>query len=227
LTHIVCFTYEYPTLLTYEPINIDMKTSSLVLSLAAAAVTIAQDSYYNISSPPFYLHVTSDDGKLNEAVGACHIGAAIESLCLSHIDDGEPVVGSPFNLNTSIWSQPPEPSFGVPGILTYVLRAQPPRPSSMYFSYSSTTNYVLPIIGPGDSSAQSVAFDAQNNMVIQGYVPLPNNTGTWKEYSRWYACPDTYYSGYRYNNLAWGLGAAPPENPSCVAVNVTRVFVGY
>jgi hypothetical protein len=201
-----------------------MKTSSLVLSFAAAAVTIAQEPYYNITSPPFYLHVTSDDGTVNDAVGACHIGAAIESLCLSPVGDGEPIQGSVFNFNTSIWSQEPEAGFGIPGILTYFLRAQPIIPSSMTFSYNPTSNLVLPVIYPGDENPQSVAFDADDKLSIQGYVP-GNNTGSWQQYYRWYACAQTYYSGYRYNNLGWGLGAAQPENPSCVAVNVTRVFI--
>lgn len=204
-----------------------MKTSSLVLSLAAAAVTSAQyEPYYNITSAPFYLHVTSDDGTVNDSVGACHVGAAIESLCLGPINDGEPIQGSVFNLNTTIWSQPPEPGFGTPGILTYALPAQPPIPSSMYFNYNPTSNLVLPLFGPGDGSAEQVAFDAENKLTIQGYVP-GNNTGTWQQYYRWYACAQTYYSGYRYANLGWVMGDTKPDNPSCVAVNVTRVFVGY
>jgi hypothetical protein len=222
-THCSLFLYGHTT---YESNNANMRTSSLILSFAAATLTVAQDMYWNVTSDPFYLHVTSDDDStVNEAVGACHIGAAIESLCLSPIDDGEPVVGSVFNFNTSIWSQEPEVGFGIPGILTYWLPTQPMTPSSMLFSYDLTTNLALPIIYPGDQNPQSIAFDAQDQMVIQWYTPGDNNTGAWVQYYRWYACAKTYWSGYRYANLGWGLGAEEPGNPSCVAVNVTRVFL--
>jgi hypothetical protein len=204
-----------------------MKTSSFILSFAVAAVTIAEAQYYNITSPPFHLFVTSDDGKVHDTVSACHIGAALESLCLSHADYGSapnPLQGAEFNFNTTVNQQAPAPGFGMPGILTYFLRAQPWIPSSVFFSYNPTDNLVLPVLGPGDSSAQSLSFNAQDELTLQGYV-VGNNTGTWKEYYRWYACADTYYSGYRYSNLAWGLGAGKPDNPSCVAVNVTRKFI--
>lgn len=38
-----------------------------------------------------------------------------------------------------------------------------------------------------------------------------------------YIC-DTYY-GYRYTTLAWVLGNAPPQNPTCCAVDVVRQFI--
>ena len=54
---------------------------------------------------------------------------------------------------------------------------------------------------------------------MQGYIDWtaspPNSTGTTTAYYRWYAC-QTYFSGYSYRTLAWGLGAREPENPVCV-----------
>lgn len=39
-----------------------------------------------------------------------------------------------------------------------------------------------------------------------------------------YIC--TTYAGYLYQTLAWTLGNAPPENPTCQKVDVQRLFVG-
>lgn len=205
-----------------------MKITSLALPLAVASVTSAQ--YYNITSAPFYLVVTSDDGSINDTLTACHTGAALESLCLSNSKTlSKPNPSSPavFNFNTSIYSQPPAPSFGTPGILTWILRSNPSIPSSVFFNYDPTTDIAVPILGPGDSNAQSLAFDAKDQLTVQGYVDWsvnpPNGTGNWKEYYRWYAC-NTDYAGYQYEVLAWGLGPGKPENPSCVAVKAMRVF---
>jgi hypothetical protein len=205
-----------------------MKTSSLVLSLTVAAVTSAQDSYYNETSAPFHLVVTSEDGYVNDTLSACHIGAALESLCLSNAESGSspsPLAAAVFNFNTSTYSQAPAPSLGVPGILTWWLQTSSigDVPSSVSFSYDPATNLALPILSPGDEDAQTLAFDTQDELTVQGYTSS-NGTTTWTEYYRWYAC-DTYFSGYQYNALAWGLGSGKPENPSCVAVNVTRVSV--
>lgn len=212
-----------------------MKSTTLALSLAAAIVATAQDSepYYNITSKPFQLVVSSEDGKIQDTLSACHTGAALESLCLSNSNTTSkpnPGDASVFNFNTSIYSQAPEPNFGVPGILTWFLTSANigSIPSSVYFSYDPTTDTALPIIRTGDSEPQSLAFDSKDLLTVQGYIDYsaspPNGTGNWKEYYRWYAC-ETYFAAYQYETLAWGLGPNKPENPSCVAVNVTRKFV--
>ena len=206
-----------------------MKTTFLALLLAAATGTSAQN--YNETSAPFHLIVTSEDGSINDTLSACHTGAALESLCLSYSNTtSKPNPSNPaaFNFNTSIYSQPPAPSFGTPGILTWIVPSNPPIPSSVFFSYDPTTDIALPILGPGDEGAEQLAFDQYNRLTVQGYVDWtanpPNGNGNWKEYYRWYACR-TYFTGYQYNALAWGLGPGQPENPTCVGVNVTRVFV--
>ena len=208
-----------------------MKASSVVLSLAAAAVTLAQDSepFYNITSDPFYLVVTSEDGKVNDTLSACHVGAALESLCLSNAlagDSPSSLDGSEFQFNTSVYSQAPEPTFGIPGILTWWLQTSTINvPSSAGFNYDVTSNLAVPIISPGSGSdTTQMAFNKQDELTIQAYVRGTNGSGSYEEFYRWYAC-DTYYASYDYRNLAWGLGAGKPENPSCVSVNVTRVFV--
>ncbi|OAL52266.1 hypothetical protein IQ07DRAFT_505570 [Pyrenochaeta sp. DS3sAY3a] len=206
-----------------------MKTTSLALSLAVAATATAQ--YYNITSAPFNLVVTSSDGSINDTLSACHTGAALESLCLSNsktVSKPNPVAPAVFRFNTSSYSQAPEPGFGIPGILTWILPSIPPIPSSVFFNYDPTTNIAVPILGPGSDQSQSLAFDAQNRLTVHGYVDWsvtpPNGTGNWKQYYRWYAC-QTYYAAYDYETLAWGLGPGKPKLPSCVAVSVTKVAV--
>jgi hypothetical protein len=207
-----------------------MRTSPLILSLTAAAVTSAQ--FYNETSAPFHLLVTSNDGCINDTLSTCHVGAALESLCLSSGN----TTSSPnlldaevFNFNTSTYSQAPEPELGVPGILTWFLPTTiGDIPSSVEFNHDPTSNLALPILNPGSDNPTQLAFDKNERLTVQGYidhsVAPPNGRGNWTEYYRWFAC-DTYFSSYIYRNLAWGLGPQEPENPSCVAVNVTRVFV--
>ncbi|EDU45162.1 hypothetical protein PtrSN002B_006439 [Pyrenophora tritici-repentis] len=206
-----------------------MKTSSILLSLAAAAIAIAQDPFYNITTPPFNLLVASDDGSIDTTLSACHIGAALESLCLSDADFGSsPTTLRPaeFQFNSSIYSQTPDETTSSTGILTWWLRtdADTKYPSSMSFNYDATTDLALPIIFPGDTNAQVLSWDKQDKLTIQGYVRGPNNTGSYQNFYRWYAC-ETYYGSYNYKNLAWALGADEPENESCVPVTVTRTFV--
>jgi hypothetical protein len=211
-----------------------MKASSILLSLAAATIASAQDCsqvsepYYNITSKPFHLVVQSDDGKVNDTLSACHVGAALESLCLSNAKTGSsssPIPAAEFYFNTSVYSQAPEPSLAVAGILTWVLQTSTlDVPSSVAFQYDPTSALAIPILSPGSDNPTLVAFDSQDDLTVQAYVPASNGTGNYEQFYRWYAC-DTFYSSYNYENLAWSLGSGKPENPSCVAVNVTRVFV--
>ncbi|KAF1845437.1 uncharacterized protein K460DRAFT_366317 [Cucurbitaria berberidis CBS 394.84] len=204
-----------------------MKIASLILSLIAA--TSAQ--YYNETSAPFKLVVTSKDGSINDTLSACHTGAALESLCLSRSNTtSKPNPSNPasFHFNTSVYAQPPSPPLGPSGILTWILPSIPPIPSSVFFNYDPTTNIAVPILGPGSESPQILTFDNLGKLAVQGYIDWsanpPNGNGGPKAYYRWYAC-QTYYAGYQYETLAWGLGPGKPENPTCVEVNVTRVFV--
>lgn len=187
-----------------------------------------EEPYYNITTAPFYLVVTSEDGGVNDTISACHVGAAIESLCLSNAGAGDApgsLAGAEFQFNTSIYSQAPEPSFGVPGILTWWLNTSTlDIPSSAAFGLDPTSNLATFTLSPGSDDATQLAFNSQDELTLQAYVPGENYTGSYQEFYRWYAC-DTSYSSYQYNNLVWGLGAGKPDNPTCVSVNVTRVFV--
>ncbi|KAL7775230.1 hypothetical protein CFE70_006148 [Pyrenophora teres f. teres 0-1] len=206
-----------------------MKASSILLSLAAAAIASAQDPFYNITTPPFNLLIASEDHSINTTLSACHVGAALESLCLSNGNFGSsptPLRAAEFQFNTSIYSQTAEPPILATGILTWWLRTDVDTKysSSASFSYDPTTDLALPIIFPGEENAILLSWDAQNKLTIQSYIRGVNGNGSYKNFYRWYAC-ETYYGSYNYKNLAWGLGADVPENQSCVPVNVTRVFV--
>lgn len=87
---------------------------------------------------------------------------------------------------------------------------------------------MVPILAPGEDRAQILAFDEKNMLNVQGYVDWsanpPSASGETRAYYRWYACT-TYYAGYVYENLVWGLGTNGVENPTCVSVGVRRVFV--
>ncbi|KAF1944777.1 hypothetical protein EJ02DRAFT_78274 [Clathrospora elynae] len=205
-----------------------MKTTSVVLLLAAAAFTSAE---FNETSAPFHLVVTSDDGCINDTLSACHTGAALESLCRSNAytnSDSTPLDPATFYFNTSDSQQAPAPSLGVPGILTWFLPVSGATySSSVYFYYDPTTDIAVPILSPGEDDVEILAFDAENELTVQGYVDWSQNppkAGNYTQYYRWYIC-NTYYEAYQYNALAWGLGPGKPENPTCVAVNVTRVFI--
>lgn len=209
-----------------------MKPSFPIAALVGAAS--AQESFYNITSKPFQLVLTSADGSINDTVSACHTGAALESLCVSHSNSTskpDPTPYSTFNFNTSIYSQAPtnHTDLGLPGILTWFLPVSNigPVPSSVYFNYDPATDSAVPILQPGSDRPQILAFNDQDELIVQGYVQWTANPPTYGEtygLKRWYAC-QTYFSGYQYENLVWGLGAGKPENPTCVPVGVKRVFV--
>ncbi|KZM24312.1 uncharacterized protein EKO05_0005637 [Ascochyta rabiei] len=208
-----------------------MKTATSIFSLALAAATNAQ--FYNETSRPFNLVLTSDNTTINgQTLSACHTGAALESLCVSGIGSvskPNPIAPTTFNFNTSTDPFTPNATLGTPGILTWTLPTSSVGvPSSVYFNYDPTTDIALPILTPGSERPQSLAFDEQGRLNVQGYIDWtaspPNATGTTVGYYRWYAC-QTYFSGYSYENLVWGLGAGKPENPTCVSVGVKRVFV--
>lgn len=206
-----------------------MKTIIALLLAGSAAAQL----FYNETSDPFNLVLTSANTTINgTTLSACHTGAALESLCLSSgggISNPNPIDAATFNFNTSTDSFIPNATIGIPGILTWTLETSSINvPSSVYFNYDPTTDTALPILTPGQERPQILAFDDQDRLNVQGYVDWtsnpPNSTGSVEAYYRWYAC-QTYYAGYSYRTLAWGLGASAPENPTCVRVGVKRVFV--
>lgn len=203
---------------------------SIIPILGLTALTSAQ--YYNISSEPFQLVLLSADDSINDTLSTCHTGAAIESLCLSNSNTPskpDPQASATFTFNTSAYIPPSsDPSLGQAGILAWTLpTVQNDYPSSLTFNYDPTTNTAVPLLQPGDQGSQLLAFNAENELIVTGYVDWaadPPAAGNETAYKRWYACK-TYFAGYRYENLVWGLGPEKPQNPTCVGVSVRRVFV--
>jgi hypothetical protein len=201
---------------------------TLPIALGLATSTSAQ--YLN-QSEPFNLVLVSENATVNgDTLSSCHTGAAIESLCLSNSNSTskpEPIPAAVFTFNTSESVFVPNATLGVPGIVTWTLPASPPIPEALGLSFDPTTNVALPLLWPGDSLATTMAFDSNNLLNIQGYVDDtvdPIVAGNYTAYYRWYSC-NTYYAGYQYVTLAWKVGEGEPQNPSCIKVDVKRVFI--
>lgn len=208
-----------------------MKLVTTTTTSLLIAATNAQ--FYNETSKPFSLVLLSDNSTINGSkLAACHTGAALESLCLSGVggvSNPDSVPAVTFNFNTTADASTPNATIGTLGILVYTLRTSSiDVPSSVYFHYDPTTDSAIPILTPGSENAQMLAFDDREQLNVQGYIDWtadpPDATATTQAYYRWYAC-QTYFEGYMYQNLVWGLGAPKPENPTCVSVDVKRVFV--
>lgn len=199
-----------------------MRLSTMAGAFALATSTVS--AQYLNQSAPFALILISDDDTVNgSALIACHEGAAIEGLCI-----GAAVVGAPTTTYTFNYSaaETVDPAIGVTGLLTYELRGGNFNVSSpMELVYNPASNVAVPLVTPSENG-QEVAFDDQNMLAIAQYIddtlagsPNPYNP---KLLYRWYVC--TTYEGYTYQTLAWVLGNGTPQNPTCVKVDVLRVF---
>jgi len=205
-----------------------MKLSSLAPLLALLpSFTTAQ---FDVPSAPFSLVVLSEtNSTLNgTSLYACHEGASVEGLCLNV----PPAVLNPnfttYTHNTSS-SNPTNASIGAPGYLIWVLQGPSfSEPETLSLIINPISNVALPFFWPSTDEEATVAFDSNDLLNIQGYfddrVSPINSSGGYVAYYRWYVCT-TYFQGYTYETLAWALGQYPPENPTCQAVNVKRVFL--
>lgn len=203
-----------------------MKLTLSTLALVFATLTVAQ---YDVQSPPFQIVLFSDDDAVNgSTISACHSGAGISSLCLSKGNspsNPSPLPVATFYFNTSTLTQPASKG-STPGVLSYYVPADPPIPSTLDFYLDPITNYALPLFYPG-YDGKTIAVDEQDLFNVQGYVDYsvnPPKSGDYVAYYRWFVCP-TYYSGYQYLNVVWGLGEEEPETPGCAKVDVKRVFI--
>jgi hypothetical protein len=203
----------------------------LILPTLAFTLAVSTTAQYVNKSSPFNLYLESADPAVNgSTLSACHVGAAIESLCVSNSNSTSkpnPIAPSIFSFNSSAYINP-EPTLGSPGLLTYALPTTPtPINSVLTFYIDPTTNYALPLLEPGSGGAQVLAFDQANFLGIQGYVDYkvsPPKAGERKQYNDWWVCA-TYFEGYQYVNLVWGLGGSTPETPGCVEADVRRSFI--
>ncbi|KAF2835862.1 hypothetical protein M501DRAFT_981125 [Patellaria atrata CBS 101060] len=186
-------------------------------SLLLGAATHVAAQYYN-QSAPFNLVLKSVNETLDgKYLTPCHSGAAIENLCVYDTPSAYPYF---YNYSDT-------PDFtSDSGYLTWDLHGgnfvvnEP-----MVFSYNPSSNLALPQLQPGYGELL-IAFDEDEKLYVPAYIDDsvdPIEAGESFPLYRWFAC-QTYYSAYRYLALSWQLGNAPPQNPTCQAVNVTRVF---
>ncbi|KUI60517.1 hypothetical protein VP1G_07755 [Cytospora mali] len=195
---------------------------SALVSLTVSGV-LAQE--YNTSAPFVLKLDSSNDTIAGQYLGACHAGAAIEELCLSGTEVLANDYGT-FTLNVSSSSETYET-----GPLVWNLQTSSVNVSSgLSFLQDLYSNIALPLFEPSTTN-DYVGFDEDDKLfVYSGYynestfVPgvFPNTTNPVPLY-HWYACY-MYNLGYYYNALAW-VTYGEPANPTCTAVNVTRVFV--
>jgi hypothetical protein len=192
-----------------------MKLLSTALTLLGTFSLIT--AQYTNQSAPFSLQIVSTTATYNgQYLLACHEGAAIEALCPGGTENPQP-----FNFNYSgatvdQWTQ---------GYLTWELRGGNFNVSSpMRFTYDATTNIAVPILQP-DDVGQYVSFNSDDFLYVQGFDDRvwPRNTSYTVPYYRWYIC-ETYFA-YVYNTLAWGVGSALPDNPSCESVQIKRIWI--
>ncbi|TPX12139.1 uncharacterized protein E0L32_007254 [Thyridium curvatum] len=193
--------------------------SSLLLGLGAAGAMAQAD----VQDGPYALKIVdAEDASLNGLwVDACHSGAAIDTPCFSadaagrelfyhnHTATGEagPLIRY-FNVDTG--GDTP---------------TRVPQPLSL--TYVPSTNVANGLLSVGNTDPLNVAFDAAGKLFVRDYYddskfaagerPQP---GSYDLY-HWQVCWNLA-SSYYYQSLAW-VTSGNPHNPTCVAVNVTRV----
>ena len=204
--------------------------SMLALLLARATPSSAQ--YYTNQSAPFYLTTApcANTSTASEFLYSCHSGAAIEQLCLVgdrngtidarygqyYLNFSSDFLVNGFEVGNLVWNMP------------YTINETTFNESeSLNFYFNPTSNVADLLFEPSFDGAVNLGFDADNKMFIYNYVDdsvsPPNASGGYKAYYQWYSCV-TYFLGYTYTALAW-VTYGKPVNPSCHAVNVTRIFV--
>jgi hypothetical protein len=162
-------------------------------------------------------------------LGACHAGAAIESLCLTSEKRNDTAsTYTTFYHNVSASDEPN--AIDTAGVLAYVLRAGGGLevPSSMQLSNQLTSNVAIPVISPGWDDYTAVYFDECGSLYIPAYqddtVSPPESFPGTMRVKNWYVCLTRYT--YTYTTLAWKVGlTGEPQNPSCQKVEVERVWV--
>jgi hypothetical protein len=189
-----------------------------LISVVLAGASLAVGQGLN-QSLPFNLQLQAcENSTLNgKYLTPCHEGAAIEGLC---------PMTTPLPKNESFYYNYTDTSMSNTGYLTWVLPANGGSllfSEGMRLSTNPTTNVAVPLFEP-DQNGQLIGFNEDDEMFIEGLDDrvAPLNMTNVVRYQRWAVC--TTYVGYRYNTLAWTLGAAEPENPTCHKVKVKRVF---
>ncbi|KAJ2980419.1 hypothetical protein NQ176_g2651 [Zarea fungicola] len=186
---------------------------SIVVSMSLLAATMAVSAQI-IQSRPFSIRLNSEDKSVDgQYVGACHSGAAIESLCLS----SRPVTMH-FNTTTN--------ETDATGLLTWYLPGNLQVDSAMRLLTNPSSNVAPAMFYPGNFYGEHAQFDKDGHLVLLSGIDDtkdPIVASEPKPIDCWYVC-DSYVTGYRYKTLSWVYGNTGPQNPTCVKVTVTRKF---
>ncbi|TVY29238.1 hypothetical protein LHYA1_G002878 [Lachnellula hyalina] len=185
-------------------------------------LAVAQAVY---QSAPFYLVLKSRNSSLNGAyLSPCHEGAAESALCPTK-EPPTDLSYSQFYYNTS--APDAQDPFGTLGWDLPIGEGSDgiSVPQPMIFQYNDASNVAVPLFFFGNPT--SVEFGSgDNQMTIFSFrddtKPLSLDNGNYSAHlSRWYVC-DTIPTWYLYQTLAWAMGKAKPQNPSCQKVEVYR-----
>jgi hypothetical protein len=194
--------------------------ASIIASIFAFTASQVTAQYLN-QSAPFYLVLHSHNSTYDGAtLDACHEGAAIEGLCYAGKLTN---TSQTYTFNTSS-DATPDPVLGLPGTLNFELRGGNFNLSSpLEITADITSNVAVPEFTPGEGST-NLGFDKEGKMFVFGYIDDTVTPPAYKQqaFYRWYVCLTE--AGYLYTTLAWVVGTHSPENPSCVKVDVLRVF---
>ena len=188
-----------------------MKVATALPLMAALASTTIADG----QSGPFRLQLSSKNQAYDSKyVSTCRTGAMISMFCINTTAQG-------FYLNTT--SQPTS------GLLTYNVPMNNQNMSyAMRIVPSLNSNVAVPSLSVGPSrDAPYVEFDKENFLYLAGGIddakmPTMPPAGQGNLY-RWVACKVPFVYGGVIDTLAWVVGSAKAQNPTCAEVKVKRV----
>ncbi|KAF1844587.1 uncharacterized protein K460DRAFT_429333 [Cucurbitaria berberidis CBS 394.84] len=208
----------------------------IIVALTCLAATVAAQSsppWYDVQSSAFRLILKSDNDTYDgHALGACHQGAAVEGLCLTGDTIDDPAVSyTTFYHNVSSSENATVNANDTLGVLNYILTIGGGInvPSAMKFSQSPGSNIADPIFSPGWDDFTPIAFDEECG---SAYIPIyqddtvspPSYYNPTLKLKNWYICLTRF--SYLYTTLVYKFGVTgEPQNPTCVAVEVVRVWV--
>jgi hypothetical protein len=203
--------------------------SKLFLLAITVGTAAAQSDYLN-QSAPFNLILSSTANTTLDGLklGACHSGASVESLCVYTGSASDNFYTFYFNTSTTL---PSDPSSLPTGLLTWTLKSGTIEfNEAVTFLYNIASNLAFPMVWPSLTNQQTFTFTSEDLLAVPAYVndaiepPAPYTGGVTFWNNRWVVCK-TYWQGYSYTALQWVLGATEPQNPSCDAVTVKRIFI--
>lgn len=171
--------------------------------------------------------------------GACHAGAAIEGLCYT---TGFPAVNETYRqffFNYSSYDSQTGEVYPY-GWLEWELQYTSGEngeiattPSALQITQNLASNVNVALFYPGYDQYASLQFYPGNNtLYISGGLDdsnfnetRPDPVPTLGDLTNWYLCWQ-YTGGYYYQSIAW-VTTLPPTNPSCDAVDLSLVRIGY